>query len=80
MLSVIVISLSLWWQNRDLLPKTISLAAGVQGGQYFELASYLQKHLSKITRRKVSVIETLGSQQNLELLLSKKVALPDLPW
>ncbi len=70
MLTVFVISLSLWWQSRDLIPDKITLAAGIKGGQYYELANYLKSHLAERTGSAVKVLETVGSQNNTELLLS----------
>ncbi|MBT7410295.1 MAG: TAXI family TRAP transporter solute-binding subunit [Methylococcales bacterium] len=69
-----LILIFIWW-NSNRLPSEIHIAAGKKGGQYYQLASLLQKHFTKITGHKLVLHETNGSNENINLLKAKKVDL-----
>ena len=57
-----------WYSSRETLPRDIRISAGKQDGLYYALAQKLAKLLQQRTGRPVRVIETAGTEANLELL------------
>jgi TRAP transporter TAXI family solute receptor len=64
---LIVCGLS-WHTSRDTLPREIRLAAGKRDGLYDTFAQQLAKRLHERTGLPVRVIETNGSEANVQLL------------
>lgn len=76
--AVIVLVLSgmiAWYARRPGLPPIINIAAGPAGGLYHQVGKLLADSLQKRLNRPVRVIETAGSVQNRELLISGKADL-----
>lgn len=57
-----------WYTSRETLPREIRLAGGKPEGLYHALAQHLAQRLHEQTGQKVRVIETDGSEANVELL------------
>lgn len=57
-----------WYLSYETLPSEIRIAAGKQDGLYYKLADKLSEHLRKRNGRPAYVIETAGTEANLELL------------
>jgi uncharacterized protein len=66
--AVIVACVLFWYITRETLPPEIRIAAGKQGGLYHELAQHFAKRLRERTGRPVRVIETAGTDANIDLL------------
>ncbi len=61
-------SLSVWYLTRDTTPANIRIATAAPGGLYYRVASVLAPHLEQETGGRVTVLETLGSVENRQLL------------
>jgi TRAP transporter TAXI family solute receptor len=57
-----------WYMSREQLPPEIRIAAGKSGGLYDKLAQRIAKHMQEHTRRPVRVIESAGTEANVNLL------------
>ncbi|MCI5165413.1 MAG: hypothetical protein D3903_04825 [Candidatus Electrothrix sp. GM3_4] len=64
-----------WFYTRDTLPKTIRIASGSKGGEYYQIGEELEKKLIFRTRRSVENRETVGTLENLRMLKEGKVEL-----
>ena len=64
-----------WYNSRQSLPRVIRIAGGRSDGLYYPVAQQLAKSLSKLTGQSVHVIETNGSEANLDLLSKGKAEL-----
>ncbi|MEZ6141149.1 MAG: TAXI family TRAP transporter solute-binding subunit [Zavarzinella sp.] len=64
-----------WFQSAERLPPVIRIAAGKEEGLYDSFAKDFARQLHERTGRPVQVIETAGSDENLELLREGKVEL-----
>lgn len=71
----IFVLIAMWWSGNKPLPSEVHIAAGIKGGQYYQLASLLKERFTKITGRRLVLHETNGSNDNFELLKSNKVDL-----
>lgn len=67
-LAVIVACAVAWATTRETLPPEIRIAGGKKDGLYFTFAEQLAKRLRERTGRPVRVVETAGSEENVELL------------
>jgi len=63
-----VISLGLWFLNRETLPRTIRIATGEDKGLYHRLGRALRSPLARRTHRHVVIESTEGSVENLRKL------------
>jgi TRAP transporter TAXI family solute receptor len=74
---VALVAAALWYASRDPLPPQIRIAAGKRGGLYHTLALEIAKSLSSEERtgRPVLVVESPGTEANLQLLRDRKVEL-----
>jgi TRAP transporter TAXI family solute receptor len=75
MLGVLVVSVTVWFATREVLPGKIGLATARRGGLYFEFGTEFSRYLRDCTGREVEVLGTEGSVENVELLRSGKVQL-----
>jgi TRAP transporter TAXI family solute receptor len=66
--TVLVACVVTWFSSRETLPHEIRIAAGQHDGLYHKLAQDLAERLRERCGRKVSVIETTGTEANVELL------------
>jgi TRAP transporter TAXI family solute receptor len=66
--TVLVVCAVLWYTSRETLPPEIRIAAGKRDGLYHTFAQEFAKRLQNRTRRPVRVIETAGTEENVELL------------
>lgn len=67
-LAVLIVCVLSWYTSRETLPREIRIAAGKPEGLYHTLAQHLAKRLHEQTGQPVRVIETNGSDANVELL------------
>jgi uncharacterized protein len=72
---LLVVSLAWWFFTRDTLPREIRIAAGPRGGLYHTVADALKPRIEARTRRRVSVVTTVGTMQNRELVLGNRAEL-----
>ena len=73
LVTVVASVLALWWLSRDLAPpKTLSFAAGGEGGGYWTLAQRY-KHILARDGIAVEVLATRGSVENAKLLEQGRV-------
>jgi TRAP transporter TAXI family solute receptor len=66
--AVAVVCAVTWYWSREPLPREIRIAAGQQGGLYHKLAQDLAQRLRERCGRPVRVIETAGTEANVEIL------------
>lgn len=64
----------LWYQT-DISPRTISIASGVESGEYYNFVNELKKRLESEKGRQVKNKKTVGTFENLSLLKEKAVHL-----
>ena len=57
-----------WYNTHESLPQEIRIASGRGGGLYHTVTQHIAKHLEKRTGRPVRVIESDGSEANIDLL------------
>lgn len=57
-----------WYYAHEALPTEIRIASGKSGGLYHTVTKQIAKHLEERTGRPVRVIESDGSEANIELL------------
>jgi TRAP transporter TAXI family solute receptor len=57
-----------WYTSRETLPREIRLAAGKRDGLYHTFAQQLAQRLQERTGKTVQVIETDGSEANVQML------------
>ncbi len=69
---LIIVMISIWFIQRDVLPKQIRIASAYSNGLYYKFATILKEPLEDISNRPVDVMETRGSVSNCELLLKKQ--------
>ena len=74
-IAVLIFSAVSWYNSRQSLPRVIRIAGGRSDGLYYPVAQQLAKSLSKLTGQSVHVIETNGSEANLDLLSKGKAEL-----
>ncbi|MBC7968298.1 MAG: TAXI family TRAP transporter solute-binding subunit [Fuerstia sp.] len=67
-LAVLIVCVHSWYTSRETLPREIRLAGGKPEGLYHTLAQHLAKRLHEQTGQPARVIETDGSEANVELL------------
>ncbi len=67
---MLVVSATVWYTSRETLPPEIRVAAGKRDGLYHTFAQGFARRLQQRTGRPVRVIETSGSEENVELLRS----------
>lgn len=72
MVGVLVGSVVGWYVTRDTLPHEIRIATGEEGGMYHKLGKRLKTILEARTGRKVKLVVTLGSAENVDLLRSQE--------
>lgn len=70
MFVVFVSSTLAWYATRETLPREIRIATATRGSLYFEFASSLSAVITHQTGKPVRIIETEGSRENRELLVS----------
>ncbi len=63
-----------WWWVDSHLPGSITIAGGQVGGAYHELAQQLSERLVQATGVPSHPFETVGSDQNAALVVSKRAA------
>jgi len=66
--TVVIVCIVVWYTSRETLPSEIRIAAGRKEGLYYSFAQQFAKHLHERTDRPVRVIETAGSEANVEML------------
>jgi uncharacterized protein len=66
--AVLVVCGFSWYTSRETLPREVRLAAGKRDGLYHAFAQHLAKRLQERTGVPVRVIETDGSEANVQLL------------
>jgi TRAP transporter TAXI family solute receptor len=66
--TVVVAGVASWYWSRATLPPEIRIAAGQHDGLYHNLAEKLAEHLRVHCGRPVRVIETAGTEANVQLL------------
>ena len=59
-----------WYSSRDTLPREVRVAAGQRDGLYYSFAERFAERLRQRTGRRVRVVETAGSEENVRLLQS----------
>jgi TRAP transporter TAXI family solute receptor len=57
-----------WYNTHETLPQEIRIASGRGGGLYHTITQHFAKHLEQRTGRPVRVIESDGSEANIDLL------------
>ncbi len=62
--TLIVLSVLVWFTTRDTLPKEIRIATAHNGGLYHEFGEALQESLEERTGRDVIIVQTEGSVEN----------------
>ncbi len=72
---IIAGSIGTWLYTRDTLPKTIRIASGSKGGEYYQIGEELEEKLIFRTRSSVENRETAGTLENLRLLKKGEVEL-----
>lgn len=70
MFTVLLGSLLTWYFSRETLPAQVRIGAGSTGGLYHEFALRIKRLLEARFPMKVEVVETSGSSNNRERLLS----------
>lgn len=75
MLVLLLGSLGGWLATRDRLPRRVRIATAAGGGLYHMLGRALAPGLERRLGRPVEVLETAGSEQNLELVRSGRAEL-----
>jgi TRAP transporter TAXI family solute receptor len=55
----------IWYSSREQLPAEIRIAAGQRDGLYHKLAQHIAKRLHERTGRTVVVVETAGTEENV---------------
>ncbi|MEE3198997.1 MAG: TAXI family TRAP transporter solute-binding subunit, partial [Planctomycetota bacterium] len=70
MFTILLGSLLTWYFSRETLPAQIRIGAGATGGLYHEFALRIKRLLEARFPMKVVVVETSGSSNNRERLLS----------
>ena len=68
MFLVFVGSTAIWWTTRDSIPKEIRIATAYRGGLYHRFATVFAERLREETGRKVTLVESRGSGDNVRLL------------
>jgi TRAP transporter TAXI family solute receptor len=66
--TVVIACVVSWYWSRESLPPEIRIAAGQHDGLYHKLAHALAEHLRARCGRPVRVIETAGTEANVQLL------------
>jgi TRAP transporter TAXI family solute receptor len=67
-LAVLIVCGVSWYTSRETLPREIRIAGGKPDGLYHTFAQHLAERLHERTGQPVRVIETDGSEANVELL------------
>jgi TRAP transporter TAXI family solute receptor len=66
--AVLVVSVAGWYKSRETLPSEIRIAAGKKGGLNYTFAERFAELMQQRTGRLVRVMETKGTEANVELL------------
>lgn len=74
-LILLMLSIAVWFMTREPLPRTITIASGVNGGLYHQFATTYKPVLEMKSGRKVVLRETKGSLENQQLLQDGQVDL-----
>ena len=67
---LLITSLTAWFLQRESVPSQLVIATGLVDGLYYKVGTTIKAPLEKRIGRTVTVLETEGSQQNLELVLN----------